>query len=133
MKKKKILVVDNDVSTVKTFQAALSIEANYVIDIAYSGEECLKKMKSIHQDLLILDVMMPKISGIDVCRLMTKDKKLKKIPVLLVSALPLSSRTFRDSIEKFQELSVVKDILEKPFPISDLIKKCEEILGDSKR
>ena len=133
MKKKRILVVDNDINAAKTFKSALSVDVDYKIDVAYSGEECLNKMKNNQHDLLILDIMMPKVSGIDVCQSMIKDNKLKKIPVLLISSLPVSSRTFRNSIKKFKELKVVKDMLEKPFSISRLIKKCEAILNISEQ
>lgn len=124
-----ILIVDNDVNTVETLKAALAIKTDYKIDIAYSGKEALEKIRNISYDLLILDIMMPEINGIDVCQSMLKDKKLKNVPVLLISALPVSSKAFQESIEKFDELSVVKDILEKPFAIDDLVTKCEVIIG----
>lgn len=71
---------------------------------------------------------MPKISGIDVCKAMMKDEKLKKIPVLLVSALPVASKAFQDSLGKFDELNVIKDVLEKPFEINELIVKINELI-----
>ena len=119
----KILVVDNDKNTVETIKAALATDKNYHVDAVYSGKEALEKMKKNRQyDLLLLDVMMPKMSGIDVCRTMVIDKRLKNIPVVLVSALPVSSPAFQESQEKFDELSVVKDVLEKPFAIGDLLR-----------
>ncbi|KPJ55180.1 hypothetical protein AMJ47_01550 [Parcubacteria bacterium DG_72] len=125
----KILIVDNDINTVEVLKVALTTKADYKIDIAYDGKKALEKMKKNHQiyNLLILDIMMPEISGIDLCKLMLKDKKLKKIPVLLISALPISSRAFQESIERFNELDVVKDILEKPFSINVLLSKCKAI------
>lgn len=126
----KILIVDNDINTVETLKAALSTKENYKIDIAYNGNKALTKMRvGAPYDLLILDIMMPKISGIDVCRLMIEDKRLKIIPVLLISALPVASKAFQESIEEFDELSVVKDVLEKPFSVDELVAKVETIVG----
>jgi len=126
----KILIVDNDINTVEVLQASLLSKVNYEINVAYSGEEALEMMKKNgHYELLILDIMMPKINGLDVCELMMKDEKLKNIPVLLVSALPIASTSFQESLEKFKELKLVKDVLEKPFEIDNLVNKVKAIVG----
>jgi len=125
-----ILLVDNDINTVETLKAALNAKENYKIDIAYGGKQALKKMKGDKlYDVLILDIMMPEINGMDICQLMVKDKKLKKIPVLLISALPISSKAFQDSLGKFDELGIIKDVLEKPFSVEDLLVKVRTIVG----
>ena len=80
-------------------------------------------------ELLVLDIMMPGVSGIDVCKTMMQEEKLKKIPVLLVSALPVSSQTFQDSLGKFEELKVIKEVLEKPFSVDELIAKIKSIVN----
>ena len=127
----KILIVDNDINTVEVLQAALLQKVNHEIDIAYSGKEALETMKKNgHYDLLILDIMMPEISGLDVCELMIKDEKLKNIPVLLISALPIASTSFQESLESFKELKLIKDVLEKPFEIDNLVAKTKSILGE---
>lgn len=124
----KILLVDNDINTVETLRAVLFSRGNHTVDVAYSGAESLAKMRAGEPyDLLLLDIMMPEISGIDVCQEMVKDEKLKKIPVVLISALPISSKDFRESLEKFNELNVVKGVLEKPFSIEDLLNKVSEV------
>ena len=100
----KILIVDNDKNTVEFLKASLISKVDYGIDVACGGEKALKMMKKNGKyDLLILDIMMPKISGLDVCDLMIKDEKLKNIPVLLISALPIASTTFQESLEKILE------------------------------
>jgi CheY-like chemotaxis protein len=126
----KILVLDNDKSTVETFKAGISAKTDCQVDVAYGGKEGLEKMRNGEfYNLLVLDIMMPEISGIDVCKAMMQDEKLKKIPVLLVSALPVSSQSFKDSMEKFEELKVIKDILEKPFSIDELIAKINKFIS----
>ena len=126
----RILVVDNDKNTVETFKAAIGAKTDCQVDVAYGGKDGLEKMRNGElYNLLVLDIMMPEVSGIDVCKAMMQDEKLKKIPVLLVSALPVSSQTFQDSLGKFEELKVIKDVLEKPFPIDELIAKINKSIS----
>jgi CheY-like chemotaxis protein len=130
LKSMKVLIVDNDISTVEVLKASLSSRIKCEIDIASGGDEGLEMMKKNGKyDLLILDIMMPKISGLDVCELMVKDEKLKNIPVLLISALPIASKSFQESLGKFKELKLVKDVMEKPFEIDDLANKVKGIVG----
>ncbi len=129
---KNILVVDNDVNITKTMEAALSTNKKYKVDTVYSGEEALEILKKGDKkyDIILLDLMMPKMSGVEFCEEMIKDSKLKKIPVLVVSALPVSSESFQESQGKFNELEVVKDVLEKPFEVKDLFEKTKKIIGE---
>ena len=127
----RVLIVDNDISTAETIKAVVATGPGIQVGMAYSGKEALEKMKTEGKyDLLLLDIMMPGISGIDVCRLMTQDEKLKAIPVLLVSALPIASKAFQDSLGEFGELSVVKDVVEKPFEIDELLAKVKAAAGN---
>ncbi|HMB66130.1 MAG TPA: response regulator [Patescibacteria group bacterium] len=129
---KNILVVDNDENITKTIDAALSTNKNYKVDVVYSGQEALDKMREGKKeyDIVLLDLMMPKMSGIEVCEEMIEDDKLKNVPVLIVSALPVNSESFQESQGKFDELDVVKDVLEKPFEVKDLFAKTKNILGE---
>ncbi len=125
-----ILIVDNDENTVETLKAALTAKTDYKVDIAYGGKEALERMKANElYNLLILDIMMPEVNGIDVCKIMVKDGKLKQIPVLIISALPVSSKAFQDSLGKFSELNVIKDVIEKPFSIDDLLSRVKLVVS----
>ncbi len=127
---KSILVVDNYRDVTEALRAALATETDYKIDVAYGGQEALDKMKANEPyNLLILDIMMPKINGIDVCKSVIEDERLKNIPVLLISVLPISSKTFQETREKFNELSIVKGVLEKPFSVDELIAKIRAIIS----
>lgn len=127
---KKILVVDNDKNTSIVIEKTLSLAGNYKIDVASGGQEALNKMKKDGDyDLVVLDLMMPVVSGIDVCKYMIKDKDLSKISVLIISALPVDSKVFQESQGRFNELGVVKGTLEKPFEINDLLSKAEAIIN----
>lgn len=133
-RQKHILVVDDDKEIVDKVKIALTVNLKWDVDIAYDGKEALKKLKEGEEyDLLIIAVLIPKLSGIEVCESMVHDEKLKKIPVLLISVLPLYSDTFRASMEKFDELSVVKGVLEKPFLVADLMVNAKAIFGEFKK
>ncbi len=124
----KILIIDNDLSTVTTLKALILNKEKIDIDTAVSGKEGLDKMKAMPDyDVVLLDIMMPEISGMDVCKTMTNDWKLSQIPVLLMSsALPIPPDEFHHSLEKFSSLSVVKGVIEKPFVIDELLSKMRQ-------
>jgi DNA-binding response OmpR family regulator len=125
----KILIIDNDINTVTTLKALLMTQKDIEVDAAYGGQEGLNKMAADSKyDLVILDIMMPTVSGMDVCKAMSKDEKLKIIPVLLVSALPIASKELSELLEQFRETHVVQGILEKPFEIENLITEIRKIL-----
>lgn len=120
----RILVIDNDRNTVETLKAVITTKTGYQVDVAYSGKEGLDIMRSQElYDLLILDIMMPQMSGIDVCKIMITDEKLKHTPILLASALPVSSQEFQASLKEFEELKIITNVLEKPFTVDALIEK----------
>jgi len=128
--RKHILVVDDEQETTLQVKRALSYNLNCVIDIAYNGKEALDKLREAeHYDLLVLDILVPKLNGIEVCEFMIQDQKLKQIPTLLISILPLNSDDFKRSLIKFKEFAVVKDVLEKPFSDEDLLAKVRKIIG----
>ena len=122
----KILIIDDEISAATTLQALLK-NSGYDSEVAYDGKTGLKKMTEDSYDILILDVMMPDFSGIDVCRAMSKDDKLKKIPVLLASALPITSRELSELLNEFKASNVVKGAIEKPYVIEDMVEEIEKI------
>ncbi len=127
--RKHILVVDDEQETTLQIKRALSDNLACTVDIAYNGKEALDKLReSEHYDLLVLDILVPKLNGIEVCECMIQDQKLKQIPTLLISILPLNSDDFKRSLVKFEEFAVVKDVLEKPFSDEDLLVKVEKII-----
>lgn len=131
-KHQKILIIDDDQEIVRQAKDTLTINLDCTVDAAYNGKEGLDKMKEDGPyDLIILAVLIPKLNGIEVCEYIMKNDGLRKIPVLLTSVLPLTSETFQRALHKFEELSIVKDILEKPFGDKDLIEKVEAIISEN--
>lgn len=128
----KILVVDNDASIGITIKAALSLNATYEVTTSLSAKEGLEEMKNNHYDLILIDFMMPGTNGVDLCRTMAADEKLKNIPVILISALPIASEVFQKSNGDFDKISVVKGLIEKPFSVAELLNKVEAALKSNK-
>lgn len=124
----KILIIDDDISANTTLKALLMSQEGYEIDTAYSGKEGLAKMiTEPNYNLIILDVMMPDFSGIDVCREMAKNDKIKNIPILLASALPITSKELGELLNEFKSLSNIKGAIEKPFVLDDLLVAIKKI------
>jgi len=128
----KILVIDNDTSIGITIKAALGLNASYEVMVCLGTKEGLEEMKKNKYNLVLLDFMMPGISGVDLCKTMASDEKLKYIPVILISALPISSEVFQQSNDNFNRISVVKGLLEKPFSVAELLGKVESVLNTTK-
>ena len=121
MEKKKILVVDDEEDMRKLLRIRLEQEDFNVID-AVDGEEGLKKAEEELPDLVILDIMMPKMDGYTCLKEMRKLPKTKSIPVLMLSGK--EEEKVRD-LFSFQKIS---GYIEKPFELDDLIAKIKDVL-----
>ena len=82
---KKILIVDDEQDIVESLKFVLEV-SGFVCYTAFNGEDGLRLAKEIMPDLIILDVMMPKINGYKISRLLKYDNKYKDIPILMVTA-----------------------------------------------
>ena len=82
----RVLVVDDDAAIRKMIIAALKREADYQLLEAANGREALDLMRSQHPDVVVLDLMMPVLSGWDVLHERQGDTRLRSIPVILISA-----------------------------------------------
>ena len=88
MKKKKILVADDEPEIVDIVKRML--EDEYEVITAYDGEEALRKAKKEKPDLILLDILMPKLDGWETLKKLKEDEELKNIPVSMLTALPLT-------------------------------------------
>lgn len=85
MAKESILVVDDEEDILELLQYNLSKEG-YQVRCVPSGEEGLEVAKAEHPDLMILDLMLPGVDGLDVCKLLKNDPKTKMIPIIMLTA-----------------------------------------------
>jgi DNA-binding NtrC family response regulator len=109
--KHKILVVDDELTVCKSIRQALVQEA-YEVDMARSGEEALRKEAEKHYDVLIVDLMMPGLSGMDLLKSLKAQDPNSKI--IMVTGYP----TMKNTVQAMQLGAF--DFLPKPFLPSDL-------------
>jgi len=117
----KILIADDNVPNVELLDAYLS-ESDYIIETASDGVETLEKVQSFAPDLILLDVMMPKLSGFEVCEKLKSDPQTKGIMILMVTAL-----SERGDIDRAVNAGC-DDFLSKPVNKSALLKRVENML-----
>jgi two-component system, OmpR family, alkaline phosphatase synthesis response regulator PhoP len=82
----KILIADDNIQNCELIDAYLSDEG-YELSVAYDGQQAMKRVEELQPDLVLLDIMMPKLSGYEVCQWMKSNARTKDIPVLMVTAL----------------------------------------------
>lgn len=122
MNKKRILVVDDEMDLVETLRFSLEMEG-YEVLTSYNGEEALQLARNNQPDLILLDVMLPKMDGYKVCRLLKFDARYKHIPILMLTAKAQE----KDRITG-QETGA-DEYITKPFEMEDLMKKIRTYLG----
>lgn len=121
MEQKRILIADDEEDLVTTLQFTLEKEG-YECLTAYDGKEALDKAKSENPDLIILDIMMPKMNGYEVSRLLKFDKRYKHIPIVMLTA-----RTQEKDRELGDETGADMYVT-KPFEMDNLVSTVNNIL-----
>ncbi len=129
---RKILTCDDEKHIVRLIQVNLERQG-YEVITAYNGAECLEKVKEDRPDLIVLDVMMPEMTGFEVLDALKKDPETESIPVIMLTARAQDS----DVLRGWQ--SGVECYLTKPFNPMELIAfvkrifSMEEGIADEKR
>ncbi len=121
MNRKKILIVDDD----RQVSLALSIRlkaADYDVDVAGDGENALEKLTASVPDVVLLDMRMPGIDGLEVMRQMKRDPRLANIPVIFVSA------NAQETAKRAALNAGGKIFLEKPFESRALLEAIQRVL-----
>ncbi len=118
----KILIVDDNADTVDLLKKRLRSEG-YDTSEAYDGVECLNKVESYNPDMIILDVMMPRLNGLEVCRILKSKEDTRYIPVLMLTAKS-------DVEDKVKGLDIgADDYLAKPFDYKELSARVRSLLS----
>ena len=121
MKQPTILIVDDENDIIDLLSYNLKTN-NYNVETACDGSEALLKINN-NIDLILLDVMMPKIDGIEVCKSIKKNPSSKNIPVILLTA----KSTSQDEYEGL--ISGADDYIKKPISIKNLLLRIKNILN----
>jgi DNA-binding response OmpR family regulator len=122
MKPKKILVVDDEVDLVETVRFPLEMEGFDVL-VSYNGEDALNQARKENPDLIILDLMLPKLDGYKVCRLLKFDERYKHIPILMLTAKTQE----KDKI--LGKETGADEYITKPFEMDYLMEKVKVYLN----
>src|SRR6266849_3685441 len=114
----KILVADDDQSLVRTLSWILK-ENGYEVVVAPGGENLLGRLEEDRPDLLLLDIMMPKVDGLQLLERLKSDDRFKDLPVLMVSSMPPEEATVKS-------LGLgAADFIPKPFRVRELLARVE--------
>ena len=119
-----ILVVDDSTTNVVLLEAILD-EKGYQIETALNAKEAYNIIDKQTPDLILLDLLMPKISGFDFLQEIRKKNTTLNTPVIVVSAL-----TDEENIEKIMSMGAV-DFVKKPIDLQYLVEKVESVLQNA--
>jgi len=119
---KKVLIVDDEKNIAISVQFLMKREGFEVL-VAHDGEEGLEKIRSERPDLVLLDVMMPKLDGFEVCKAVRADSELARIRIVMLTAKGREAE-----IEKGISLGA-DAYMPKPFSTSELVDKVNKLLG----
>ncbi len=125
MAKGKILVVDDEVNITQILEFSIGAEGYEVITAA-NGEEAIDKARREQPDLIILDIMMPKIDGYEACRILKANPLTKNIPVVLLTAKG------RDIDKRLGYEVGATDYIVKPFSPNKLVDRIHQLLVGSR-
>jgi DNA-binding response OmpR family regulator len=118
---KKILIVDDETINLDFFDVMLT-KLGFIVEKARDGVEGMEKLKKFFPDLVLLDNIMPRMSGWEFTRIVKSDARYKEIPIVMFSALD----DVKDKIEGF-ELGV-DDYITKPFNFSEVLARIRAVL-----
>lgn len=118
----RILLVDDEPSIVKMVGKRLEVEGFQVL-IAMDGQDGLAKAQAEQPDLIILDLMLPKLNGYEVCTMLKQDTRYQKIPIVLFTAKA------QDKDEKMGMECGANAFVRKPFRAQELMEHIRRLLG----
>lgn len=120
--KQKVLIVDDEPDTIELIEFNLK-NAGYDIVSAADGAEALRKARSTAPDLIILDLMLPEIDGLHVCKLLQADPATAKIPIIMLTAKAAE-------VDRILGLELgARDYITKPFSPRELILRIRNLLA----
>ncbi len=121
--RKKVLVAD-DTTTVRKIAARLLTSAGYEVLEAGDGREALDLVQREHPDLILLDLLMPKMTGFDVLREIKRTERVREIPILIMSGV------FKKDVLDFLQASGVAGFVDKEQIRDSLLFRVEQVLSN---
>lgn len=121
---KRVLVVDDDDGMRDLIKSLL--DGRYEVSVAADGQEGLDLARRLRPDLVVLDLLMPRMHGFEVCRLLRAERDLKDVKVLISS-----SKSYQHDIKTAVEETGADGYIVKPFGIDDFRARVAQLLGDA--
>jgi two-component system, chemotaxis family, response regulator WspR len=125
MEKKKILIVEDDNFVAEVYLAKLS-EMKYEPILAQNGEEGLAALRKNKIDMILLDILMPVMSGMEMLEEIKKNKEWENIPVIL-----LTNVGEKESIQKVREMGVKNYLIKSHFTPAEVVEKIESVFKNN--
>lgn len=120
---KKIIIIEDEEILLDLIQRRL-LQEGYNVEIARNGEEGLNKIKEEKPDLVLLDIVMPKMGGFEVMEAMNKEEDLKSIPIIIISnsGQPVE-------LSRAKELGIKDWLIKTDFDPSEVVEKVKKQIG----
>ena len=118
----RILLVDDEPDFLSVIRMRLS-KAGYDVICAHHGKDALERLKLKKPDIIITDVMMPVMDGVDLFQELKNDPETKKIPIIVI--------TVKDKLEESFKAVGVDEFIAKPFEIDELLRKIQKCIVKS--
>jgi CheY-like chemotaxis protein len=118
----KVLLVEDNQSLVEIYSITFTHQ-NFEIEVVRDGEECLQRVKSIKPDIILLDVMMPKLNGIQTLEKLKADEITKAIPVIMLSNIAESSEE-----DQALKLGAVKYLVKSHYLPMEIVTIVKDVL-----
>jgi len=121
---KSILLVDDDQFITVAYKDGLE-RAGYYVTVAHNGEEALEILKELKPDIILLDLIMPKMNGFELLQALKENSHLKDIPVLVLSNLSQESDE-----EEARSFGIVDFMVKADVSLKDLVSRIHQALGN---
>lgn len=118
---KKILIIEDDYTIAENLQTLLKVKG-FEVQFAPDGESGIEVARKFKPDIILLDIMIPKVSGFDVCRILRSEPKTKNAKIIMVTGLDRMG-----DVEKAFSCGAT-DYLPKPFDSERLFKKLDKVM-----
>ena len=120
---KKVLIVEDELSMQRALRSKLE-QSGYAISTAADGIQAIEEMRKNRPDLVLLDLIMPRLDGISVLREMKKDEELRDLPVVILTNLSTG-----DKVAEAMQLGTFDFLVKANYSLDDVLKKVKERIG----
>jgi DNA-binding response OmpR family regulator len=123
----KVLLVEDDSMIVKMYQRKLT-SAGFNLAIAFNGEEGLAAIAKERPDIILLDIMMPKMNGLDMLKIVKSDALFKDIPVIVLTNL--GDR--QEDVQKCREMGADDYLVKANVSLNEMVERTKNVLNNKK-